>query len=180
MPVKSGAFGVAAAAAFSTAGLTAPCLPHQPAGYVVLGASCAGNPNQMPGISAAPDTMAADPASASFDLSGIAADISEPAEAEIFSNTGVKITRLEATMTANAHVATTAAFARAAQPHQTDDVAVYGLDYRSIKLMPKVPKKRPPVLGVGLSTVPSQPVKKTDTEPSGGSPWQSSPERDPK
>src|SRR5262249_47628428 len=97
-----------------------------------------------------------------------------------FSGDGVKITNLQATMTANTYIAGVEAFAPAAQLELTDDATMYGPDYLSAKSMPVLRKRpRPPLLGVGLVTVPSYKPSNSDPVPKSRFPqqWFTQPER---
>jgi hypothetical protein len=169
---------MAAAAAFSSVGLAAPCFHVPVASNMAPTVSCTANDRLVSARTHVPGEEASAPLSSeaasdrALDIAEILDDDLEAARAgdsEIFSDAGVKITRLEATMTSNKYVADIGTFTPAAELHQTEDITVNGLDYRSVKDLPKLPKKkRPSVVGVGLMTAPSQTVKKTDTAPSPG------------
>jgi hypothetical protein len=171
MGPKSSALGVVAAAALSTAGLAAPCVGGAISGYSRPGILCAVN-GETPGGSGALVLTADSETAASEILNAEEAPIDDPASVidEPLSDAGIKITNLQATMTANKYVADIGTFAPAALSSPTDDVAVYGLDYRAIKNLPRLPKRRPSAIGVGLTTPPSSTAKKPGTTRGSGIP----------
>jgi hypothetical protein len=83
------------------------------------------------------------------------------AAAETFSAGHIKITNLQATMTANTYVAGVETFAPAAQNGANADLKMYGPDYLSTKWLPPQ-RHRARRVGVGLVTTPSHAEKKSD------------------
>lgn len=192
MVAKPAVVGVAAAAAFSTAALAGPCVQRTVAADTATGLSCpAGDKLLSASIDARRSAVgteavvtdgqaATEPAVGDF---AFFIDITEPAtgtsNAEIFSSDGIKITSLQATMTANKYVASP--FAPLPPPNITDDLKFYSPDYLSVKAMSPLPKKRrSSVVGIGLVTAPSQNVKKSDAVAGSGLAQPASPSPDQK
>jgi hypothetical protein len=192
MRVRPVVLGIAAAAAFSSAALAVPCTCMPTAAHTAGGFSCTVNDKNTSGLpyTDADSTVTDDPllanqldqASAATtelalfgETTATGTGTSETAQA--FAGDGIKITNLQATMTDNKYVADLGRFAP--RPDLTDDMTLYGPDYFSVKLLPKLPKRRPPVVGVGLGTAPSPNAKKIDTAPRGPFPrqWFPEPER---
>jgi hypothetical protein len=182
MVAKPAVVGVAAAAVFATAAVAGPCVQrtvaadtatglYAPASDKLLSASVDAPHSAMPTETVVTDGQAAgEPAAGDFASFN---DISEPttgaaANTGMFTSDGVKITRLQATITANTYVAGVVTFAPPVQQHFTDDVTLYTPDYLAVKGMSPTPKRPPSVVGVGLSTAPSQNSKTSDTAPKGG------------
>jgi hypothetical protein len=193
MVTRPAVVGVVAAAAFSTAAFGEPCVQRAVAADTPTGLSCAAGDELlnasvdaphavMTAVAVVPDGQAAAETPGADFTSLI--DISEPTtgaaeNAEIFSNDGIKMTNLQATMTANKYVASP--FAPAPPLHVTDDLSFYGPAYLSVKAMSPLPKKRPPsVVGVGLVTAPSQNAKKSDAAAGSGVAQPNSPTPDRK
>ena len=189
MRAGSGVLGVAAAAAFSSAAIAGPCIQTSPIRHVATGPACAlhdktvssfiySTPNAVAAesVTGVPMALTDNPGPShtsdsvvdvSEALTGNASGADAVTDAETFSGSGVKITRLQATMTANTYVAGVVTFAPPVQQHFTDDVTLYTPDYLAVKGMSPTPKRPPSVVGVGLSTAPSQNAKTSDTAPKG-------------
>jgi hypothetical protein len=90
-------------------------------------------------------------------------EIAEVGDAETFTSRGIKITNLQATMTSNSYVASRLPIA--AQTTPVEDLIMFSPDYLSTKMLPRIPTRQP--IGVGLVTVPKQPLKEPDTTPAG-------------
>jgi hypothetical protein len=190
MRARSGALGVAAAAAFSSAAIAGPCIQTSPIKHIAAGLAGAlhdktvsrfiyATPNEVAAKSVTGVPMALTDNPGPTHTSDSVVDVSEALtgnapgadaviDAETFSGDGVKITRLQATMTANTYVAGVVTFAPPVQQHFTDDVTLYTPDYLAVKGMSPIPKRPPSVVGVGLSTAPSQNAKTSDTAPKSG------------
>jgi hypothetical protein len=190
MRAGSGVLGVAAAAAFSSAAIAGPCIQTSPIRHSAAGLACALHDKTVSSfVYSTPSEVVAEPVGGfpipprhnpgpthtsdsvvdvSEALTGNAPGADAVIDAETFSGDGVKITRLQATMTANTYVAGVVTFAPPVQQHFTDDVTLYTPDYLAVKGMSPIPKRPPSVVGVGLSTAPSQNAKTSGTAPKSG------------
>jgi hypothetical protein len=172
--------GVAAAAAVSSAAIATPCVQAPPTRHLPTGVACALNDKAAYGAVDTPlhpaetsfstiaPPAAADipgPTDPTFDVSQAFTESSfgsdDPVGAETFSAEHIKITNLQATMTANTYVAGVETFAPAAQNGATEDLKMYGPDYLSTKWLP-AQRHRARRVGVGLVTTPSHAEKKSD------------------
>jgi hypothetical protein len=103
------------------------------------------------------------PLEPAIDQSALFLDVTEAADDKNFARRDVKITNLQATMTSNKYIA--GRLPTAAETTPVDDQLMLSPDYRSTKMLPRIPKRNP--VGVGLVTVPKPPVKESDTTSSG-------------
>jgi hypothetical protein len=166
MGAKSAVLGVAAATVLSGATVAGPCMQTASIRDIAGELACAPNDKTVSDfIFATRDEVAVVDLSAA--LAGNVADADDGTDAETFSGGGVKITRLQATMTANTYVAGLVTSAPPPQQHVTDDVSLYTPDYLAVKAMSPIPKRPPPVVGVGLTTAPSQAAKTSGTATKG-------------
>lgn len=185
--------GIAAAAAFSNAAYAAPCAKLLPVTYPAAGLSCTVSDKSLAGLVPDSDAVGTElaitrdpvrytdgpdrtgPATGDSTIFtevtaiGAGTRYDEIEDAQTFSGDGIKVTPLQATMTANKYIAGVEIFAPATRLNAADDLSVYGPDYLSVKALPKLPKRPPSVLGVGLVTVPSQTQKKSDAPPTSSS-----------
>jgi len=169
MRAQSAALGIAAAAAFSSAATALPCTEtalgkSTPSEYTCTETDKTASPlahdQQGEPVADAPQ----DDSPSSVGQSSLFLDITEAADEETFTRREIKITNLQATMTSNKYVAGRLPIA-AAEATPVEDVMTFSPDYPSIKILPHIRQRKP--VGVGLVTVPSPPVKETDTTPAG-------------
>jgi len=181
MRAQSAAFGIAAAAALSSAASALPCTATAPSNSTTSGFTCTvtdktssslgGDQQGDPGAGASGDESQP-PAGQSVVL----IDASEPAALagpETFAGHGIKITNLQATMTSNKYVA--GRLPLAPQSSAIEDLMMFSPDYLSVKMLPRIQKRNP--VGVGLVTVPKPTTTESDTTPDIGGPRQTRPER---
>jgi hypothetical protein len=95
--------------------------------------------------------------------SALSLEIAEVGDAETFTNRGIKITNLQATMTSNSYVASRLPIAVQTTP--VEDLIMFSPDYLSTKMLPRIPKRNP--VGVGLVTAPKSTAKEPDATPAG-------------
>ena len=190
MRENSAVLGIAAAAALSSAASALPCAKMSPATSVAASFSCtAYGGNSTSSVDARdPRSVPPNPTgpmSAELELLGelaapvaaemFSANVTEGA-ADTFSADRIKITNLQATMTANKYVVGFPNLTPA-RLTPTDDLTIYGPDYLSVKALPPLPKNRPsPVVGVGLVTAPSKDANKSATTPNAAASSQSKPQ----
>src|SRR5262249_7122338 len=153
---KSAVLGVAAGAAFSAVAAAAPCTQSAPAKPNSPGIVCPSGDTVSGNRASSPTGVSAAEHPGHFETPLPREDI---IDAEAFSGDGIKITNLQATMTANRYVA--APFAPAMPSPTTEDAELYGPGYWSAKSMSHIVKRRPSVLGIGLVTAPSHDVKQS-------------------
>jgi hypothetical protein len=167
MRASSAALGIAAAA-FSSAATALPCGETDLGKTATSEFTCtAGDKTSSP---LAYDQQGEPGADAAQDgsqpplgQSALFLDVAEAGDAEPFTSRGIKITNLQATMTSNSYVASRLPIA--AQTTPVEDLIMFSPDYLSTKMLPRIPTRQP--IGVGLVTVPKQPLKEPDTTPAG-------------
>lgn len=164
MQAKSAALGTAVALAFSNAAVALPCADKLPAEVAALAVTCMVSDKALSPVALGRAAAEADRPSSTLGQSALlleAADSLDAEDGDPFVDAAVKITNLQATMTSNRYVASPTPFAPRANP--AEDLTMYGPDYLSLKLLPRVPQRKP--VGVGLVTVPRPPAKKPEAEP---------------
>jgi hypothetical protein len=168
MRAQSAALGIAAAAAFSSAASALPCAesslgkpPTSEMTCTVSDKTSSPLARDRKGEPAADARQ--DDSQPPTDESALVLDITEAADQETFSGGGIKITNLQATMTANKYIA--GRLPTAAETTPVEDLIMLSPDYLSTKLLPHIGQRKP--VGVGLVTVPKPPVKESDTIPPG-------------
>jgi len=95
-----------------------------------------------------------------LDDTGDGRGVDNESGAAVFSGDGIKITKMQATMTANRYVASP--FTPAAGLDAVDDVKLFAPDYSSVKAMSPLPIRGRSVVGVGLVSLPSSHPKTSD------------------
>lgn len=90
-------------------------------------------------------------------------DPTDLADRESLGYPAARITNLQATMTCNRYVAGRILPIPPTSP--TEDLTMYAPDYLSVKLLPRIPQRRP--VGLGLVTLPNLPGKRMDATPGG-------------
>ncbi len=165
---QSAVLGIAAAAAFSSAATALPCAETSLGKTTTSEITCtaglktssplARDQQEEPGADAPKDGS-----QPTVGESALFLDVTEAADDETFVRRDIKITNLQATMTSNKYIA--GRLPIAAQTTPVEDLIMLSPDYLSTKMLPRIPKRQP--VGVGLVTVPKQPVKEPDTTPAG-------------
>jgi len=181
MAGKSAVLGAALGAAFSAAAVAAPHTQSTPPEEHA--ARIAGqqgdtllSPTRFPArviasepISALDATLQESPALTNWtqnlfvstlDDTGDGRGVDNESGAAVFSGDGIKITKMQATMTANRYVASP--FTPAAGLDAVDDVKLFAPDYSSVKAMSPLPIRGRSVVGVGLVSLPSSHPKTSD------------------
>jgi hypothetical protein len=166
MRAPTAPLGIAAAVAFSTAASALPCAEAPIATSPLASVACADDSDRPGAVFAVEGggrepTATVDPLGENTAVAGV-----EPAELGEFAERVVKITNLEATMTANKYVA--GRIPPVPQTSPIEDLTMYAPDYLSVKLLPRLPKRKS--VGVGLVTLPKPSLKKSDTFPGADGP----------
>src|SRR6266446_2907851 len=170
MRENSAVLGIVAAAALSSAAVAAPCatmsVPASTPATVCSEAAVsaaiitplfvrANQLNQTTSATVVSELPEITAAMAATDAAGTVFDDDIDAT-KAFSGDRIKITSLQATMTANRYVAGFTSFRPPPQLNFTEDLTLYSPDYLSVKGLPRLRKRPSPAVGVGLVTVPSQ------------------------